>query len=402
MSVGFISRVSLYASWVAALPSLPVQAQTTLRVQVPAATPAGQALYVAGSFNGWQPAAPGYALARQPDGRYQLTLPATVRGPQEFKFTRGSWATGEANGQFQPVANRHAEFGAAPDTLTCQIASWQDQRPGGAPSNKAHTRAANVQVLADSFRLPQLPGRTRRVWLYLPPGYARQPARRYPVLYLQDGQNIFDEATAFAGEWGVDETLNRLAARGEKTTSAIVVAIDNGGERRLDEYSPWANAAYKKGGEGRQYVDFLARTLKPYIDAHYRTRPDAAHTAIVGSSMGGLIAFYAGLKYPQVFGRVGVFSPAIWFAQDSLLTYVRRHRPAPLATRFYFVAGPAESETMLPLMVAARRQLLVSGVAPSHIRLQAPPDGQHAEWFWRREFGPAYRWLLAEKPLPGQ
>ncbi|WP_199907827.1 alpha/beta hydrolase, partial [Klebsiella aerogenes] len=131
-----------------------------------------------------------------------------------------------------------------------------------------------------------------------------------------------------------------------------------GGERRLDEYSPWANVAYKKGGEGDKYTDFLARTLKPYIDAHYRTRPDAAHTAIAGSSMGGLIALYAGLKYPQVFGRVGVFSPALWFAKDSLLAYVRRHRPAPLASRFYFVAGPAESETMLPLLVAARQQLL--------------------------------------------
>jgi predicted alpha/beta superfamily hydrolase len=385
-----------YAFVAATLIAGPAQAQTTLRVLVPAATPAGPPVYVAGAFNGWQPAAAGYALSRQPDGTYQLTVPAAVQGPQEFKFTRGSWATGEVDAQFQPIANRRAEFRAVPHTLTLQVANWQDQNPGGAARTKAHTRAANVRMLADSFRLPQLPGRTRRVWLYLPPGYARQPTKRYPVVYLQDGQNVFDEATAFAGEWGVDETLNQLAAGPAKATQAIVVAIDNGGERRLNEYSPWANAEYQKGGEGDQYTDFLARTLKPYVDAHYRTRPEAAHTAIAGSSMGGLIALYAGLKYPQVFGRVGVFSPAIWFAKDSLLAYARRHRPAPLASRFYFVAGPAESETMLPLMVAARRQLLASGVASSHIRLAAPADGQHAEWFWRREFGPAYRWLLAE------
>jgi predicted alpha/beta superfamily hydrolase len=387
-----------YVGLIATLLSLPAQAQTTLRVvAVPAATPAGQSLYVAGSFNDWQPAASGYALVRQPDGTYQLTLPTTVRGPQQFKFTRGSWATGEADAQFRAVPNRHADLGAAPATLTFRVAAWQDQRPGAAApaSPRPHT-AANVRVLADSFLLPQLPGRTRRVWLYLPPGYASQPTRRYPVVYLQDGQNVFDEATAFAGEWGVDETLNQLAARQPKTAAAIVVAIDNGGERRLDEYSPWANADYKKGGEGDKYTDFLARTLKPYVDAHYRTRPDAAHTAIAGSSMGGLIALYAGLKYPQVFGRVGVFSPALWFAKDSLLAYARRQRPALLASRFYFVAGPAESETMLPLMVEARRQLLARGVAPSHIRLATPADGQHAEWFWRREFGPAYRWLLAE------
>ena len=172
--------------------------------------------------------------------------------------------------------------------------------------------------------------------------------------------------------------------------------MDNGGERRLDEYSPWANAEYKKGGEGDQYTNFLALTIKPYIDAHYRTRPDAAHTAIAGSSMGGLIALYAGLKYPQVFGRVGVFSPAIWFAKDSLLHYERSHQPAPLASRFYFVAGPTESETMVPLMAIVRDGLLARGVAPSHIAYLTPPDGKHAEWFWRREFGPAYRWLLAK------
>ena len=380
--------------------SQPAAAQTTLRLtKVPGTTPAGQPLYVAGSFNGWQPAAPGYALARQPDGSYQLTLPATVQGAQEFKFTRGSWATGEADAQFQPVGNRRANFGAGqPSTCTFEVANWQDQRPGGAApaSPKPHTRAANVQIISDSFRLPQLAGRARRVWLYLPPGYASHPGQRYPVLYLQDGQNVFDDATSFSGEWGVDETLNRLATESPQRPGCIVVAVDNGGERRLDEYSPWANADYKKGGEGDQYTNFLALTLKPYIDAHYRTRPDAAHTAIAGSSMGGLIALYAGLKYPRVFGRVGVFSPAIWFAKDSILSYERRHRPAPLASRFYFVAGPAESETMLPLMAEARNGLLASGVKSSHLRLKAPADGQHAEWFWRRELEPAYRWLLAE------
>ena len=380
------------------LSSYAAAAQTTLRIQaVPAATPVDQPIYVAGSFNSWQPAAPGYAFSRQADGSYQLVLPATVRGPQEFKFTRGSWATGEADAQFGSLPNRRADFGAGPATLTLQVAAWQDQLPAGAPTPaaKAPTRAANVHILADSFRLPQLPGRARRVWLYLPPGYASQRQRRYPVLYLQDGQNVFDNATAYADEWGVDETLNQLSAGSPPVSSSIVVAIDNGGEHRLDEYSPWQNAALKKGGEGDQYTNFLALTLKPYIDAHYRTLPDAAHTAIAGSSMGGLLALYAGLKYPLVFGRVGVFSPATWFAKDSLLSYERR-QPAPLASRFYFVAGPAESETMVPLMAETRKLLVAKEVSPSHIAFKTPADGQHAEWFWRREFGPAYRWLLAE------
>ncbi|MGI4875024.1 MAG: alpha/beta hydrolase [Janthinobacterium lividum] len=379
----------------AALLSPPLAAQTTLRLTaLPAATPAGQPIYVAGSFNDWQPAALGYALQRQPDGTYQLALPATVRGPQEFKFTRGSWATGEAGVGFQALANRHATFGPGPATLSLQVATWQDQSPTVTPATKAHTLAANVRILTDSFRLPQLRGRARRVWLYLPPGYSGLSQHRYPVLYLQDGQNVFDEATAYSGEWGVDETLNQLGADGQDATGCIVVAVDHGGDRRLDEYSPWRNAELKKGGEGDQYTDFLALTLKPYIDQHYQTLPDAAHTAIAGSSMGALISLYAGLKYPMVFGRVGVFSPAIWFAKDSLLAYERRHRPAPLASRFYFVAGPAESETMLPLMAETRNILLSRGLPASHLALKTPADGKHSEWFWRREFGPAYQWLM--------
>lgn len=380
------------------LAARPVGAQTAtlLRLtQVPAATPAGATLYAAGSFNNWNPAAPGYAFARRPDGSYELALPAAVRGPQEFKITRGSWETGEADAAFQPLPNRRAEFGAAP--LAVRVQAWQDQRPGGpAPAvPQKHTAAPNVRVLADSFRLPQLGGRTRRIWIYLPPDYARSAPRRYPVLYLHDGQNCFDEATAFAGEWGVDETLNELGASGQDEAACIVVAVDNGGPRRLDEYSPWPNAELKKGGEGDAYTDFLALTLKPYLDQRYRTLPDPAHTGVAGSSMGGLISLYAGLKYPTVFGRVGVFSPAFWFAKDSTLSYVRRHRPAPVTSRFYFVAGPAESETMLPLMTEVRDLLRARGVPAAHLAFRAPADGQHAEWFWRREFPAAYQWLFA-------
>ncbi len=393
------SRVGVFAwlCWLVAWLSPTAWAQTTLRIAPGSAVLSGQKIYVAGSFNDWNPAAPGYVLAPQPDGACQLTLPATVRGHQEFKFTRGSWATGEADANFQAVPNHQADFGTAPTTITLQVAAWTDQRPGGPTPPllpKPHTAAPNVRILSDSFRLPQLGGRRRRIWLYLPPDYTTSK-RRYPVLYLHDGQNIFDEATAYAGEWAVDKTLNELAASGQDPTGCVVVAIDNGGELRLDEYSPWVNERLKKGGEGSQYVDFLVRTLKPYIDQHYRTRPDPAHTAIMGSSMGGLISLYAGLKYPLVFGRVGVFSPAFWFAKDSVLAFVRRRRPAPLS-RFYFVAGPAEGPTVVPQMAEVRDALLARGLKPSHVAFATPADGQHAEWFWRREFGPAYRWLMGK------
>ena len=254
---------------------------------------------------------------------------------------------------------------------------------------KQHTALPNVAVLADSFALPQL-GRARRVWVYLPNDYATT-AHRYPVLYMQDGQNVFDEYTAFAGEWGVDETLSQLQAEG-RTRGCIVVAVDNGGTKRLDEYSPWRNAKYG-GGEGAAYARFLVETLKPYVDAHYRTRPDRAHTGIAGSSMGALVAVYAALRYPQLYSRVGVFSPAFWFAKDSLLSFIRQAGPR-LPTRFYFVAGEQESPTMVPYMAEIRNALRATGSALTDLNYGTRPDGQHSEWFWRREFPAAYEWLF--------
>jgi len=234
-------------------------------------------------------------------------------------------------------------------------------------------------------------GRTRRVWIYLPPGYATTRGR-FPVLYLQDGQNVFDGATSFAGEWGVDEALDSLNARGD--SGIIVVAVDNGGTKRLDEYSPWRNARYG-GGEGDAYLHFLVLTLKPYVDRHFRTRADAADTGIGGSSMGGLISLYAGLKYPTVFGRVLVFSPSLWFAPE-ILALARQARPGP---RFYFVTGGLEGDAQDPGGPARDQQrmadtLAAAGLRDSSLKAFVAPDGKHSEWFWRREFPAAYLWLF--------
>ncbi|WP_188814398.1 alpha/beta hydrolase [Hymenobacter cavernae] len=257
---------------------------------------------------------------------------------------------------------------------------------------KPHTLTPNVTILTDSFTIPQL-NRERRIWLYLPNDYATSQ-RRYPVLYLQDGQNVFDEATSFSGEWGVDETLSHLQATGQDQ-GCIVVAVDNDGKRRLDEYSPWRNEKLG-GGEGSAYVEFVVKTLKPYLDSHYRTLPGREHTGIAGSSMGALISLYAALKYPDVFSKVGVFSPAFWFAEQPLFTFVRTAK-IQLPMRFYFVAGAQEGEKMVPLMSAMRDSLRSLGVAEKDISYQVRADGKHSEWFWRREFPAAYQWLYAPK-----
>ena len=373
---------------------IPASAQVVLKIaRVPANTPSADTLFVAGSFNGWNPHNSRFALRRNADGSYQISLPLSPV-PVEYKFTRGSWPAAELDARSQPIANRRADLSTSREILH-EVLAWDD-KSGAVALPKTHTATPQVHVLDQAFTMPQL-GRTRRILVYLPADYATQPGRRYPVLYLHDGQNVFDDATSFGGEWGIDETLDQLRQVGQDATGSIVVAVDNGKEFRSDEYIPWRSEGLKgqahQGGQGSAYVDFLALTLKPYVDTHYRTRPDAAHTAIAGSSLGGLISVYAALKYPRVFGEVGAFSPAFWVCNDSLKAYARAH-PAAHTARFYFVCGPKESETMLPQMVQWRDQLRAQGLPAANISFHAPPDGEHKEWFWRREFPAAYQFLF--------
>jgi len=380
----------------------PGEAQLAMRLTAPPNTPAGATIHVAGSFNLWNPDAPGFALASQPGGEYVITLPDDVRGAIEFKFTLGSWETVETTASGGDVENRSFTIPAVGTaTFTGSVAGW---RSGASQPSapRPSTASPSVSILSDSFAIPQLM-RTRRIWLYLPPHYATS-TKRYPVLYMHDGQNVFDAATSFAGEWGVDETLDSLRRKGDR--GAIVVAVDNGGTHRLDEYDPWVSTNSKYGGgEGDEYVEFLVHTLKPYIDQHYRTRTDRLNTGIMGSSMGGLISLYAALKYPEVFGRAGVFSCACWIAREHVFTYARHAKPLRPLPRLYFVAGALETKDAEP--ARDQREMVDSLVAagfPVGAALQSfiPADGKHAEWFWRREFPDAYRWLFNGTPPRAQ
>jgi metallo-beta-lactamase class B len=373
------------------LGSVPAHAQLTIRLAAaPDGTPAGAAVHVAGTFNGWNPADSAYRLAAR-GGAWEITLPDSVRGPVEFKFTLGSWETVEVDSAGRGVANRRFTVPAAGAAAYAgAVAAWRDPRSAPRP---ASTATRSVSVLDTAFAMPEL-GRTRRVWIYLPPGYATS-GKRYPVLYMHDGQNVFDAATAFTGEWGVDESLDILHALGDP--GAIVVAVDHGGERRLDEYSPWTHPRHG-GGQGDAYVDFLANTLKPYVDRRFRTLADRGSTAVAGSSMGGLISLYAALRRPDVFGRAGVFSPAIWFAADSVLALARRSGPPRPGTRIYIVTGAREGDN--PEAYVNDHRALVDALAAAgfaagrEVEAHVRADGTHSEWFWRREFPAAYRALF--------
>lgn len=163
----------------------------------------------------------------------------------------------------------------------------------------------------------------RDLVVYLPPGYEANKRARYSVLYLNDGQNLFDGATSFipGQEWRVDETAQSLISAGT-IEPLIIVGIYNTGKDRVNEYTPAADEKFKVGGKADLYGRMLVEELKPFIDTTYRTHTDAQHTGLGGSSLGGLVSLYLGLKYPHVFGRIAVLSPSVWFANKQIVHYV--------------------------------------------------------------------------------
>jgi predicted alpha/beta superfamily hydrolase len=342
-------------------------------------------LFLAGSFNGWNPRDKNYRFQKNEKGDYLLGA-KLEDGTYEFKITRGGWDKVECKKGGADIQNRFFKL-ASDTTINIMVEEWADnveRKP------RVNTASKNVHIIDTAFSIPQL-NRTRRVWIYLPPDYATSK-KRYPVLYMHDGQNVFDDLTSFAGEWGVDETLDSI---GNHSGEMIVVAVDHGGEKRINEYCPYDMSEGPNGekygkGEGDQYVDFLVKTLKPFIDKTYRTAKDKRNTFIAGSSMGGLISMYAVLKYPRVFGGAGIFSPAFWIG-PKIFDDIQA-RGAKVNSKIYFYCGEKEGEAMVPYTEKAFSEM--RKVSRSKMVCIIRADGQHSEWVWKEEFPLFYLWLM--------
>jgi predicted alpha/beta superfamily hydrolase len=253
---------------------------------------------------------------------------------------------------------------------------------------KVSTALPGVSLLGEPLAMPGLE-RKRQLRLYLPPGYA-STKKRYPVLYMHDGQNLFDNASAYAGEWKVDETLDALAREGK--LEMIVVGIDNGQEKRMTELNAWDNERFGKG-EGRDYTDFIVKTVKPMVDGNYRTLPGREHTAIMGSSMGGLASHYALVRYPHVFSKAGVFSPAYWTAQPAF-DFVAQ-KPVPKDARVYLLMGEKEGPQMVSDVKRMAQVAQTTGHPAANTVLKIVPGAEHNEAFWAGELREALLWMFA-------
>jgi len=259
-------------------------------------------------------------------------------------------------------------------------------KPAGAP--KASTALPGVSLLGAPIEMPGL-ARKRQLRIYLPPGYATSD-KRYPVLYMHDGQNLFDAATAYAGEWKVDETLDALAREGR--LELIVVGIDNGQDKRMTELNAWDDDRFGKG-EGRAYTDFIVKTVKPLVDRNYRTLPGREHTAVMGSSMGGLASHYALVQHPDVFSKAGVFSPAYWTARPAFEFVASK--PVPKDARVFFLMGEKEGPQMNGDVKRMAEVVKKSGHPAANTVLKLVPGAGHNEAFWAGELREALLWMFA-------
>lgn len=227
-----------------------------------------------------------------------------------------------------------------------------------------------------SLDAPQLKTE-RKIWIYLPKNY-RTTQKKYPAIYLQDAQNLFDAKTSFSGEWNIDETLDSLNAE------VIVVGIENGNGKRLEELTPFKNEKYN-GGKADSYLDFIVNTVKPFVEKNYRIEKASNNTAIGGSSLGGLFSLYALNKYPDQFQKGIIFSPAFWINPEMLPLMQK----STLKAKLYFLCGDKESKDMVPDM---QKMIAVLPKTVS-VRSEIVKGGQHNEKLWREAFAKAYLWL---------
>lgn len=263
------------------------------------------------------------------------------------------------------------------------MAEWHDYTTR-VPEAPLHPIVGGRLLVLHACYSPQLEN-SREIYVHLPSSYDHEQ-RHYPVIYMHDGQNLFDPHTSFAGEWGVDDAL---AIQG---LEAIVVGIPHISHRRLDEYSPFPDDRLG-GGHGVAYLDFLIDTLKPLIDADFRTRPERAATGMIGASMGALISLYAFFERSETFGFVGAMSPSLWFGHGTMLHLIEA---APFVPgRLVVDVGTNESAVMLRDARRLRHVLQTKGYRQNHeLRYLEDHGAAHTESAWSNRLGDVLRFLL--------
>lgn len=338
-------------------------------------------VYLSGNFNQWAETDPAYQMSEQAPGKYFYRLPTNGIYPIYYRYHKGDWNQEELDQWGNIQADRLIDRSAY--EVHDYVPRW-----------RINGLATSVQfmpqkfIIEDDFEIPQL-GKRRRIWALVPCDYHRTK-KRYPVLYLQDAQNLFNEHAPF-GNWAIDQKLGILKELGYG--DLIIIAIEHGGSERIKEYSPFDTQKFGAGA-GASYAKFIIETLKPYVDRKFRSEPHRIHTGIGGSSMGGLISVYTAMNYPEVFSKWMIFSPSLWLSSQIFREANKFENKEPFFV--YLYGGKNESSSMekelkLFTQILARKALNNRFI---HYKLSIDPVATHNEAFWGSEFPKAVKWLF--------
>ncbi|MDX2018185.1 MAG: alpha/beta hydrolase-fold protein [Planctomycetota bacterium] len=375
-------------------------------------------IYVTGTFNNWNPADPAFKLQPQSDMRWRIIMKQPPEGnPIAFKFTRGSWEYEELNADMSVPGNRTLEpidvstlKGDEQPKIEMVVHRWGDQRPQY-QDRKALDPDRALTITGDWRRL-SIPGGAgpasrlmRDAIVWLPPGYfaPENASRRYPVLYLMDGQNVFEKLPTVPGEWGADETATELIAAG-KVEPMIIVGVPNGASARMNEYLP-IDALREVPPAGDQFADWLVSVVVPRVDRAFRTDP--ARNTIGGSSLGAIISLHAAGRHPSVFKAVLAESPSLTAGamDERWRSWASGFKGWP--ARLYLGMGgkehndPAKADADLALVNAVtqlRDEAInaerAAGRDPGGVKLLVDPEATHTESAWAKRLPEALKFLF--------
>jgi len=339
-------------------------------------------VYISGNFNNWITQDKNFEMERVGQGLYHYKFAHDFNYPDEllYKFTRGDWSEVEIDKFGNRTENRNCKQknGVRKEHVAKWRHNWLPFKSRFLPK---------VQLISEEFEIPQL-NKTRRVWALLPHDYDTS-VENYPVLYLQDAQNLFNENAQY-GNWEIDKKLAVMAEY--NIGKIIVIAVEHAEKERIKEYN--VGNTVLGTGEGKKYIRFLTDTLKPFVDENFRTKPEREFTGIGGSSMGGLVSIFSGIMYPEVFGKLMIFSPSLWVVPKIKLSFLDMDEPQN--TRIYLYAGGDESATMIDHVKSFKNRLLKrEGFAEKmKARLSINMEGKHNERYWSDEFPKAIEWLF--------
>ncbi len=354
-----------------------------------------RAVFLTGNFNKWDPHDKNYQLQKN-GKKYKITIPdEDLPEIIEYKYTRGGWAHVELDRYGNITVNRRVE--KSQKSVSDVVERWRID--WGPFKQKFFPK---VEVVSEQFYIPQL-DRYRKIWILLPYNYYKTK-NTYPVLYLQDAQNLFNEGSEF-GNWEIDKKLSILAEYGRG--DVVIVAIEHGDSSRAAEYVV-DNAKgeitkererkeaeeISRNSEGKRYIRFITDTLKPYIDAHYRTKKERNWTGIGGSSLGGLISIYAGFLYPEVYSKLLIFSPSLWVEPNNQFPIINFRKN--YKTKVYLYGGEKEGSKMVERIFEFEKSLKAwedQKILDFEIKTSINPEGKHQEFYWSQEFPRAMEWL---------